>query len=242
MFREFFSHTLRQTSDNIHDNKPQLDVFESITFDTDSAHPGVDNRCTACISYCLDDFIAPPTSSKKYIVGFGGNTTRDLKIGTLKWTWLDYYDKSHAHLIPNSYYVPSSGIRLLSPQHWIQHLPPHLQGTEYYNTFQYRVVLQWGFFQHTVPLTDINCATLLMKSENTKFNAFCSQVTFDVHQYNVNPICSSVLFDCPLTILCQEPILTTLDFDDHTPPKEPICQEPAPPPLPAPQYQGPMEV
>jgi hypothetical protein len=194
------------------------------------------------MSNCLEDFIAPPTPSKKYIVGFGGNTTRGLKIGTLKWTWSDDNGKSHDHLIPNSNYVPSSGIRLLSPQHWMQHLPPYLQATAYCNTYQDRVVLQWGSFQRTVPLTDSNCATLFMKSGNKKFNAFCSQVTSDVHQYNVNPICSSVLFDRPPTLLRQDPILTTFDFDDHTPPKAPIRQAPAPPPLPTPPFQGPMEL
>jgi hypothetical protein len=50
------------------------------------------------------------------------------------------------------------------------------------------------------------------------------------------------LFDGPTTLLCKEPILTTFDFDDRTPPKEPGHQDLAPPPLPTPQYQGPMEV
>lgn len=91
-----------------------------VIFDTNSKEVGIDNRCTACISHVETDFVGPLKRSDKAIKGFGGATTRKLKIGMLRWMWADDDGKVHKFLIPNSYYVPHGKVRLLSPQHWAQ--------------------------------------------------------------------------------------------------------------------------
>ena len=90
----------------------------SIRFDTDSAPMGIDNRCSGCISHVAEDFIGGLNDSNKTIKGFWGTRTSNIKIGTLRWIWLDEMGQRHKFLIPNSYYVPSVGVRLLSPQYW----------------------------------------------------------------------------------------------------------------------------
>ena len=90
----------------------------NVRFDTDSAPVGIDNRCTACISHIAEDFIGQLHDSQRSIKGFGGTRTNNVKIGTLVWRWMDDNGKEFKFHIPNSYYVPSGGVRLLSPQHW----------------------------------------------------------------------------------------------------------------------------
>ena len=53
-----------------------------IPFDSDSAPIGVDNRCTACISHIVEDFIGNLVDSKRTIKGFGGSRTAGIKMGT----------------------------------------------------------------------------------------------------------------------------------------------------------------
>jgi Reverse transcriptase (RNA-dependent DNA polymerase) len=90
-------------------------------FDTDSASIGIDNRCTACISHCQNDF-EPGTlkPSQRIVKGFGGARVTDVQVGTLKWSWEDDRGIVSTFRIPNSYLVPSGKVRLLSPQHWAQ--------------------------------------------------------------------------------------------------------------------------
>ena len=89
--------------------------------DTDSSQIGVDNRCTACISNKVEDFLNDLTHSKRVIKGFGGSQTTNLMVGTLKWSWADDEGIIHDFLIPHSYYVPHGNCKLLSPQHWAKH-------------------------------------------------------------------------------------------------------------------------
>ena len=91
-----------------------------IRFDTDSRRIGVDNRCTACISDKRHHFTGPLTPIKRTIKGFGGATTMDIWIGTIQWNWLDEHGRKHQFAIPNSFYIPSGKVCLLSPQHWAQ--------------------------------------------------------------------------------------------------------------------------
>ena len=87
-------------------------------FDTDSVDIGVDNRCSGCISHKIDDFEGPLTDTNRVIKGFGGTKTHNVKVGTLRWKWQDDEGTNHEFRIPNSYYIPSGKVRLLSPQHW----------------------------------------------------------------------------------------------------------------------------
>lgn len=89
-------------------------------FDTDSSDIGIDNRCSACISHVESDFEGPLVHCNRVVKGFGGSRTRNVKMGTLKWIWEDDQGVATTFRIPNSYYVPNGGVRLLSPQHWAQ--------------------------------------------------------------------------------------------------------------------------
>ncbi len=42
-------------------------------FDTDAEQIGIDNRCSACISHKIEDFIVTPNPTTKTINGFGGS-------------------------------------------------------------------------------------------------------------------------------------------------------------------------
>ena len=56
----------------------------NIRFDTDSEAIGVDNRCSGCISYKIEDFVGVSKDSHRTIKGFGGTRTKNIKIGTIK--------------------------------------------------------------------------------------------------------------------------------------------------------------
>ncbi len=92
------------------------------TFDMDSFKIGIDNRCCACISCKIDNFVGELKDCNRTIKGFMGTRTSNVKIETLQWKWLDNTGKEHKFLIPNSYYVPQENMCLLSPQHWAQEM------------------------------------------------------------------------------------------------------------------------
>jgi hypothetical protein len=50
----------------------------------------------------------------------GQPVTANIKTGTLLWSWENDNGVVTAFRIPNSYYVSSGKVRLLSPQHWAQ--------------------------------------------------------------------------------------------------------------------------
>ena len=87
-------------------------------FDTDSSNIGVDNRCSGCISHRIEDFEGNLVETAKSIRGFAGSQVRNVKMGTIRWKWLDDTGVTHTFRIPRSYYIPSGNVRLLSPQHW----------------------------------------------------------------------------------------------------------------------------
>ena len=91
-----------------------------ISFDSDAGSIGIDNRCSVCMSHKIDDFIGIPKESKRTIRGFGGTKVSNVMTGTIKWRWQDDDGGIHEFRIPNSYYVPDGGVRLMSPQHWAQ--------------------------------------------------------------------------------------------------------------------------
>ena len=93
----------------------QINTQERIVrFDTDAKPIGVDNRCSACISPYIEDFIGSLEDTNKTIKGFAGTRTDNPMMGVLCWQWSDDSGKRHTFEIPNSYYVPSCELRLLS--------------------------------------------------------------------------------------------------------------------------------
>ena len=81
------------------------EVHQPPRFDTDYAPAGIDNRCSACISHCIEDFIDTPMPSNQVIKGFGGSKTAEVMTRTICWRWKDDNGMVHDQTIPNSYYI-----------------------------------------------------------------------------------------------------------------------------------------
>ena len=164
----------------------------NITFDTDSRPIGIDNRCTACISHKVEDFTGPLIDTNRNIKGFGGTRTSNLKLGTLKWRWEDDKGITHKFLIPNSYYAPSGGVRLLSPQHWARtqkDTKPTVGTGE--TTTHNQCKLFWNQGKHTlhIPMSKhTNVATIHQAPGFNKFAAFCTEI--DTDKMDLNPVAS----------------------------------------------------
>ena len=66
-----------------------------VRFDTDAKPIGVDNRCSACISPYIDDFIGPLEDTSKTLKRIAGARMDNPKMGTLRWQWSDDSGKRH---------------------------------------------------------------------------------------------------------------------------------------------------
>ena len=157
----------------------------SVRFDTDSAPVGIDNRCTGCISHIAQDFIGELRDSNKSIKGFGGSCTSNIKVGTLLWKWMDDEGRIYKFHVPNSYYVPSGGVRLLSPQHWAKAQSNNGKlgylGTMSQTTSK-NITLMWNDRKNklTVPLSkESNVGTFYLAPGYTKYNEFCCMMAQD---------------------------------------------------------------
>jgi hypothetical protein len=130
---------------------PGQAVAHRALFDSDSFDILVDGGATASISNCLRDFIRPPTTTDIRIKGFNG-TYSAAPIGTVRWPILDDQGVKHVLQIPDTYFVASCPMRLLSPQHYSQQINDH-RGT-YSTNFGDQVVFVFHQkkFQVTIPL------------------------------------------------------------------------------------------
>ena len=162
--------------------------LHNASFDTDSGPVGIDNRCSACISHRLEDFVEPPVPVNRVIKGFGGSRMSNIKMGTIKWKWEDDTGLVHDMLIPDSYYAPDAGVRLLSPQHWSQH-----HGRQQHSrcvTRHDQVTLSWGdSHTKTVPLDHNNVATFALAPGYKQYHAFCAQAETSDVQDDTSPMC-----------------------------------------------------
>jgi len=133
----------------------QANTPRHIMFDTDSSPIGIDNRCTACISHRIEDFVEPPTPTNRVIKGFGGSRMSNVQRGTIKWRWEDDNGQVHDHIIPDSYYAPHAGVRLLSPQHWLQNILTPREKANYLGsciTYHNKVIMKWPGHTRTIQL------------------------------------------------------------------------------------------
>ena len=157
-----------------------------VKFDTDAKPIGVDNRCSACISPYIEDFIGPLEDTNKTIKGFAGARTNNPKIGTLRWQWSDDSGKIHTFEIPNSYYVPSCELRLLSPQHWAQTRNPVDRETTRCITSSVNIYLRWTNgdenYELTLPLNKrgSNVGTLYSHPGYNKYDLFCQAAAITI--------------------------------------------------------------
>ena len=149
-----------------------------IKFNTNAKPIRVDNRCSACISPYVEDFIGRLEDMNKTIKGFAGVQTNNPKTGTLCWQWLDDTGRMHTFEIPNSYYVPECEQRLLSPQHWAQTRSAADRATTRCITLALNVYLRWTkgdeSYELTLPLNKrgSNVGTLYSHPSYNKYDFF----------------------------------------------------------------------
>ena len=181
--------------------KSQARQQRSVVFDTDADQIGIDNRCSACISHKIEDFIGNPSQTKRTIKGFGGARVSNIMSGTIKWQWLDDLGRVHKFKIPNSYYVPEGGVRLLSPQHWAQEQrKSNRKGQLKYgcDTSHNQSILYWeGNYKLTVPIsTSNNVSTFNLAPGFGKFKLFCEKAEIEYDKECESPImCNPVEYD-----------------------------------------------
>jgi hypothetical protein len=152
---------------------------KNVKFDTDSKTIGVDNRCSACITCDKSDFVSDLRPSSRSIKGFGGTIHNgNIMTGTIQWNWCDDEGISHKFNIPNSYYVPDGGVRLLSPQHWAKAQKDANKWGTCEHTSATSCVLYWKNkqFKLTIPLDrTTNVATVPLAPGFQKYNIFCME-------------------------------------------------------------------
>ena len=152
-------------------------------FDTDSSNIGVDNRCSGCISHRIDDFEGTMTETTKSIRGFAGSRVHNVKMGTIRWRWMDDTGVTHTFRIPRSYYIPSGNVRLLSPQHWARSIDGNNRSKSAGETTTAdNTILFWdhGRYKLTIPMCPkTNVATFKSAPGYKEFHSFCDQAEFD---------------------------------------------------------------
>jgi hypothetical protein len=114
-----------------------------VVFDTDSKPVGIDNRASAYISGDIDDFEGKLEETNQVIKGFGGTSTRNVYRGTAVLKIEDDDGKVHKDHLPNSYYVPNTKGRLLSPQHWSRELRKQGKKGAHSRTDYDRITMNW---------------------------------------------------------------------------------------------------
>ena len=164
-------------------------------FDTDSDYIGIDNRASACMSDDVTDFVGILRPTKRVVKGFAGSRTANLQVGIIEWKIEDDNGKVTKHRIPNSYYVPEGGVRLLSPQHWAKTMSVATRpqkGVAPEQTFHDRVVLTWnqGRSIKTVYMDPgTNVATFTKAPAYSKYHKFCLDAQIDDDEELDQPHC-----------------------------------------------------
>ena len=162
--------------------------------DTDSTKIGVDNRCSACITDRIEDFVHPPKQTNRAIKGFGGIKTQGVMVGTIRWEFPDDEGKNHAFEIPNSYYAPTGQCRLLSPQHWAKAIRMKGGGSAGETTTDRTTTLFWKGGKHklTIPLDkNTNVATFSTAPGYNKYSLYCQKVEIDRDEDNLLYACDA---------------------------------------------------
>jgi hypothetical protein len=106
----------------------------------------------------------------------GGDNVAVKAVGTIRWTFDDDDEVSHAFLIPGSLYIPDYPARLFLPQHWAQERKdnvPQKNGT-WQATFADHVMLVWGQqkYRKWIPLDKSNVATFSTTAGCKQFRIF----------------------------------------------------------------------
>lgn len=188
-----------------YENKTERDVV----FDTDSKPVGIDNRASAYISGDIDDFDGELEETNRVIKGFGGTRTTNVYRGTAVLKIEDDEGKVHKDRLPNSYYVPGTKGRLLSPQHWSRELRKQKRKGVYERTEHDRIILYWEDGSKKTVLLDpvTNVATFQTAPGYSKFVAFRAEAGFETDDETE-----------PLTVepayISDDEDAETIEFDD----------------------------
>jgi Reverse transcriptase (RNA-dependent DNA polymerase)/GAG-pre-integrase domain len=155
---------------------------KAVVFDSDSKPIKIDNCSTRTMSCSINDFL-PETMrvvKNKNVHGYGGSVTPITHQGTIRWDLLDDRGMTRTLVIPNSFFVPSSKVRLLSPQHLAQQRKddfPIKDGTRCITNGD-SIILQWD--QRKIKVTAkldpnaSNVATLWTSPGYKKAMSFCA--------------------------------------------------------------------
>jgi len=149
--------------------------YNDHSYDTDSFLIGIDNHASYSMTNNKDDFIGTPTKVNVRVKGIQGHSTSALK-GTVQWDIHDDDGQRHSIVLPNTYYIESLPLRLLSPQHFAQvrkNQETSPTGTVSYTTAD-SVVLMWHNqrYQRTVRLNSANVAVFRSAPGYTTLMAF----------------------------------------------------------------------
>jgi Reverse transcriptase (RNA-dependent DNA polymerase)/GAG-pre-integrase domain len=169
-------------------------------FDTDSFAVKIDNCCTRTMSFCKEDFVPGsmvPVHNLS-VKGYGGTNTNITHQGRIKWKFQDDEGVTRKLLIPNSYFVPSSSIRLLSPQHMAQQMNDHYpmrRGT-WCLTYDDSICLQWNQRKHTKTVQldpkSSNVGTIWSVPGYRSHDKFCKIMANTVSGWEQEPQCYEV--------------------------------------------------
>jgi hypothetical protein len=172
-------------------------------FDTESFPIKIDNCCTRTMSHRKRDFVVGSMKPVQNLTvkGYGGSNTSITHHGTISWTIQDDNGTSQTLLIPNSFYVPSSTIRLLSPQHMAQQMKqmndhfPMRRGT-WCAMYDDAITLQWNQRKYTkrvkVDPESSNVGTIWSVPGYQAHNRFCVNMATLVDDWNGIPQCYKV--------------------------------------------------
>jgi Reverse transcriptase (RNA-dependent DNA polymerase)/GAG-pre-integrase domain len=189
----------------------QVNAYDSSTncgksemqFDTDSFAIKIDNCCTRSMSHCKRDFIPGSLRPVRNLAvkGYGGSSTNITHQGTISWTIQDDTGTSQTLNIPNSFYVPSATIRLLSPQHMAQQMREHYpnkRGT-WCATYDDSISLHWNQRKHTKTVKldpkSSNVGTIWSVPGYHAHNRFCARMALSVENWNGEAQCYEVNLD-----------------------------------------------
>jgi Reverse transcriptase (RNA-dependent DNA polymerase)/GAG-pre-integrase domain len=115
------------------------------------------------------------------VTGYSGAKTPIIHKGTIRWHVLDDDGATHTIVIPNSFYVPTSTTRLLSPQHFAQQANDHrpMRRGTWCATYDDCIRLQWNQRKCSVTARldpeSSNVATIWTVPGYKKYVSYCTR-------------------------------------------------------------------
>ena len=154
---------------------------------------GLDSRCSYSISAFIEDFVGELVPCNVSIDGLTNAAKASFR-GTIRWNFEDHQGVVHQVRLPGSLYLPGTGHRLFSPQHWAQTVGIIDENDEgpICKSSGTKAVLFWrgkdGVDTHKViPLDDKNVFTMPLAPRYKGFIAHCAIQGFDPVKHDQDP-------------------------------------------------------